>query len=130
MTLTLEEARRQALAGGYEIVIDGKSFNKARAVVQAAARPKVAAVVAQPPPAPPAPTPAPPPSITADDVARLLADRDAAWQTQSDRVTQAFARAIESIPQPIGRTPSRWVFKPKYDMRGAIETLTAVPQYD
>ena len=124
---TLEDIRRQALEDGDELVINGRSFNKARAVVQAAARPKVAAILAQPPPAP---TPAPPPSITADDVARLLADRDAAWQMQSDRVTQAFARAIESIPQPSGRTPSRWVFKPKYDMRGAIETLTAVPQYD
>ena len=124
--LSLDDIRRQALEDGDELVINGRSFNRSRDVVSTGAKPKIAAVLAQPKPEPP-PTP---PSITADDVARLLADRDAAWQTQSDRVTQAFARAIESIPQPSGRTPSRWVFKPKYDMRGAIETLTAVPQYD
>ena len=126
--LSLDDIRRQALEDGDELVINGRSFNRSRDVVSNGAKPKIAAVLAQPKPEPP---PAPP-SITADDVARLLAERDAAWQAQSESVTQAFARAIEAIPKPLPSSPmpSRWVFKPKYDMRGAIETLTAEPRYD
>ena len=123
---SLDDIRRQALEDGDELIIDGRSFNRSRTVVTPAARPKIAVVPAQPKPDPPAA----PSAITAEDLSRLLAERDAAWKMQSEMVTQAFGRAIDSLPQPAANPPSRWVFTPKYNERGEIETLTADPLFD
>ena len=123
---SLDDIRRQALEDGDELVINGRSFNRSRTVVPPAPRPKIAAVPVQPkqelPPAASA--------ITAEDLSRLLAERDTAWKIQSDMVAQAFGRAIDLLPQPAANPPSRWLFTPKYNERGAIETLTAEPLFD
>ena len=123
---SLDDIRRQALEDGDELVINGRSFNRSRTVVPPAPRPKIAVVPAQPKPE----LPAAPAAITAEDLSRLLAERDTAWKIQSDMVAQAFGRAIDSLPQPAANPPSRWVFTPKYNERGAIETLTAEPLFD
>ena len=123
---SLDDIRRQALEDGDELVINGRSFNRSRTVVPTAPRLKIAAVQAQPKPEPPAA----PESITAEDLSRLLAERDTAWKLQSEMVAQAFGRAIDSLQQPATTPPSRWVFTPKYNERGAIETLTAEPLFD
>ena len=123
---SLDDIRRQALEDGDELVINGRSFNRSRTVVPPSPRPKIAVAPAQPKPELPAAQAA----ITAEDLSRMLAERDAAWKVQSEMVVQAFGRAIDSFPQPPAIPPSRWVFTPKYDEYGKFETLTAEPLFD
>ena len=120
---SLDDIRRQALEDGDELVINGRSFNRSRTVVPPAPRPKIAVVPVQPKPEPPAA----PAAITAEDLSRMLAERDAAWKIQSEMVVQAFSRAIESMPQLAANQPGKWIMTPKYNDRGAIETLILEP---
>ena len=120
---SLDDIRRQALEDGDELVINGRAFNRSRTVVPPAPRPKIAAVPAQPKPE----LPAAPAAITAEDLSRMLAERDAAWKVQSEMVVQAFSRALESLPKTAVNPSGRWIMTPKYNERGGIETLILEP---
>ena len=117
--LSLQEARRLALASGATLEVGGQVFNAERA--KAGAAPKPIPAVEAPKPA----VPAEPPEMVVKiaDVAKLLADRDAAWSAELDKLRSQFAAQAATHQRP----PVQWSFKPKYDGDRMLKEIVATP---
>jgi hypothetical protein len=123
---SIGELQRLALATGATLEVGGEVFN--------AAGLKVA-------PKPPAPTPAPKPasvvsvpapaaafpsSMSRDELAEVLASRDAFWMAEIQRMTKTMTEgflAASTKPAPHG-----WRFEPHYHRGGLLSHIDAIPR--
>lgn len=101
-----DRLRRTALARGARVDTDDGTFNSGMAEVAVSPRRK-------PEPAPPPPPPAPPvPSITMEDVERMLSNRDAIWKAQLEAISA-------------DRGAKRWSFDVSYTKDGRVDSIDA-----
>ena len=118
--ISLEALRRQALASGAELEIDGAIFNSGKAKIRA--EPKAAEPVCEV-------EPVSPPALTMKDVTEMLAQRDATWRAQITEMTQAFTAALKSL-QPVkeidGKPAKVLKFEVTYDRAGHTKEITPI----
>ena len=122
--VSIEVLRRQALASGAELEIEGAIFNSGKVKMQLA--PKVVAL-----PVEIAPALIASPALTIEDVTEILAERDAAWREQITQMTQAFMAALKALQPvaPVEGKPAKVVkFKVTYDRAGNTEDI--IPIYE
>lgn len=115
---SLTELQRHAAQTGASINVGGRVINAEGDKVAVAARKM---------PEPPAPMVAPEPvvpSVSMDEVERLLRERDEQWEKRLDTLSTAILmigqKAPESSPDVL------WNFVPEYGSKGEIVNLRAV----
>ncbi len=122
-TLTVEEARRMALATGATLELNGKVFNASRRQVEV----KPAKPELPPEPVASVPQPVPTPGVTHEEVERLLSERDAFWMAEMKRLTESIAGALSAQPSAQVTKPVEWTFKPVYDRDKVLQRIVATP---
>jgi hypothetical protein len=123
---SLGELQRRALATGATLEVGGEVFNAAGLKVT----PKPIAPTPAPPPASvvsvPAPVAVSQSSMSRDELAEVLASRDAFWiaeiQRMAKMMTEGFLMAQDK-PAPHG-----WRFEPHYHRGGLLSHIDATPR--
>lgn len=119
----LDDLQRLALATGARLEVDGQVFNAGGAkVTSPAPRPPQPAVpVAGVPP----PVPASSPSITREELAQLVAERDAFWTAEIQRMTKTMMDGF--LIASVKPAPHGWRFTPEYERGGLLRHIDATP---
>ena len=122
---SIGELQRLALATGATLEVGGEVFNAAGLKVA----PKPPAPTPAPQPASvvsvPAPVAASPSSMSRDELAEVLASRDAFWMAEIQRMTKTMTEgflAAQGKPAPHG-----WRFVPEYHRGGLLAHIDAIP---
>ena len=123
---SLEELQRRALATGATLEVGGAVFNAAglKVVLPPPAptpAPRPASVVSVP-----APMPASQSSMSRDELAEVLASRDAFWMAEIQRMTMTMTQGFllaQDKPAPLG-----WRFVPEYHRGGLLSHIDAIPR--
>lgn len=121
----LLEAQQLAMRHGATLSIGAQVFNTGRAQ-SLPAPPKPVA------PLPPAPKPVlveeppEPASITREELAAIVASRDAFWMAEMQRLAQTLANTFASMQQQ--PAPHGWRFKANYMRGDRIDFIDAIPR--
>lgn len=134
---SLDDLHRLALEKGASVDLGGAIFNSGHRVAGGVTRPppQPPAPAPQPPAPPPPPVPPPKPSaptpagFTREDLAKVLATRDAFWMGEIERVTKTMADTFTKLgAKPVD--PKGLRFQAHYLASGAVDYIDVVRRPD